>query len=73
MNADKAIRRGTAGAVLLAVTNGVPGHIREAQKVFAGQIAAGEIPTVRKIRSEMGVGSHRAQQVRAHIRALARP
>jgi hypothetical protein len=55
-----------------AVTNGVPGHIREAQKVFAGQIAAGEIPTVRKIRSEMGVGSHRAQQVRAHIETLTR-
>jgi hypothetical protein len=55
-----------------AVTNGAPGFIHEAQKVFAGQIVAGEVPTVRAIRSQLGVGSHRAQQVRAHIEALTK-
>lgn len=52
--------------------NGVPGFVHEAQRVFAGQIAAGEVPTVRAIRAQLGVGSHRAQQVRAHIEALTR-
>ncbi len=53
-----------------AVTNGVPGYVHEAQRVFAEEVAAGDVPTVRRIRSEMGVGSHRAQQVRAHLEAL---
>jgi Protein of unknown function (DUF2637) len=51
--------------------NGVPGWIIEAQRTFAEQLAAGEVPTIRRIRSEMGVGSHRAQAVRAHLAALA--
>jgi hypothetical protein len=38
-----------------AVTNGVPAYVHEAQRVFAGQIAVGEIPTIRRIRSEIGV------------------
>jgi hypothetical protein len=55
-----------------AAGNGVPGYLHEAQRMFAGQIAAGEVPTVRAIRSQLGVGSHRAQQVRAHIETLTR-
>jgi hypothetical protein len=51
--------------------NGLPGYIYDAQRVYADQIAAGEVPAIRQIRSDMGVGSHRAQQVRAHIEALA--
>jgi hypothetical protein len=47
------------------------GHGREAAERFAADLARGEVPGVRRIRREMHLGQPRAQQVRAHLEALA--
>jgi hypothetical protein len=42
----------------------------QAAEVFAADVAAGRVPSIRAIRSRLRVG-HRAQQVRAYLAALA--
>ena len=37
---------------------------------YAPEIAAGRIPSMRRVRSEMHVGQTRAQQIAAHLSAL---
>ena len=39
---------------------------------FAGELARGEVPSIRRIRSELHVGQPRAQEIRARLAALAR-
>ncbi|MGH3218958.1 MAG: DUF2637 domain-containing protein [Streptosporangiaceae bacterium] len=39
---------------------------------FAGELARGEVPTIRRIRAELHVGQPRAQEIRARLSALAR-
>jgi hypothetical protein len=41
-----------------AVTDGAPGFIHEAQKTFAPQIAAGEVPTICKIPAQGSLRQH---------------
>jgi hypothetical protein len=43
----------------------------QAAEVFAAEVAAGRVPSVRAIRSRLRVGQPRAQQVRAYLAALA--
>ena len=56
--------------------SGVPGddplQVRAAE-AFAGEVAAGRVPSVRTIRARLHVGQPRAQQVRAHLTALVNP
>ncbi|MGO9078135.1 MAG: DUF2637 domain-containing protein [Streptosporangiaceae bacterium] len=50
--------------------NGLPAHLAEAQRRFAGDLAAGTLPAIRRIRAELGVGQAKATEVRAHLAAL---
>jgi hypothetical protein len=43
----------------------------QAAEVFADDVAAGRVPSIRTIRSRLRVGQPRAQQVRAYLTALA--
>jgi Protein of unknown function (DUF2637) len=54
-----------------AAGNGAPPWLHQAHEEFAAEMSAGEVPTYRAIRSRLGVGAERAQQVRAHLAALA--
>ena len=40
--------------------------------VFADDLARGEVPTIRRIRSQLHVGQPRAQEIRARLAVLAR-
>jgi len=42
----------------------------KAARLYAVELAAGEVPSVRRIRREMHVGQPRAQEVRAYLAAL---
>jgi hypothetical protein len=42
----------------------------QAAEVFAVDVAAGRLPSIRAIRSRLHVGQPRAQQVRAYLAAL---
>lgn len=42
----------------------------QAAQAFAGEIAAGRVPSVRAIRARLHVGQSRAQWVRAYLAAL---
>ena len=42
----------------------------QAAEVFAADVAAGRLPSIRLIRSRLRVGQPRAQQVRAYLAAL---
>jgi hypothetical protein len=58
-----------AGHVSEAVSG--TGSLRvQAAEVFAADVAAGRVPSVRAIRSRLRVGQPRAQQVRAYLAAL---
>ena len=52
--------------------HGAPEGCTEAARVYAADLAAGEVPSVRRIRREMHVGQPRAQEVRAYLAALTR-
>jgi hypothetical protein len=49
----------------------VPDACRDAAGLFTIELAAGEVPSVREIRRVMHLGQPRAQQVHAHLTALA--
>jgi hypothetical protein len=46
------------------------GHGHKAAEIFAADIASGTVPGVRRIRSALGVGQPRAQQIREYLAAL---
>ena len=46
------------------------GHGHEAERVFADELAAGDVPSIRRIRAELHVGQPRARQVQAHLETL---
>jgi hypothetical protein len=63
--------RGVSGAV--HVSEAVPGTdlLRvQAAEVFAADVAAGRVPSIRAIRSRLRVEQPRAQQVRTYLAAL---
>jgi len=47
------------------------GHGEAAAELFAGDLAEGRVPGVRRIRREMHLGQPRAQQVREYLAGLA--
>jgi len=49
---------------------GLNGHGHEAERLFAAEIEAGDIPPIRRIRAEMHVGQPRAREIQAHLEAL---
>jgi hypothetical protein len=54
----------------------VPGQAEDplhvmATEEFAGEVAAGAVPSIRAIRARLHVGQPRAQRVRAHLAAIA--
>jgi hypothetical protein len=51
--------------------NGAPAHLIEAQRIFADDIAAGQVPTIRTIRAGLSVGAARATEVQRHLTVLA--
>ena len=61
-----------AGPAELAAGNSAPAHLAEAARVFAAEVAAGTVPTVRAIRSALSVGQRKASEARAHLAVLAR-
>jgi hypothetical protein len=60
---------GTSEHVPGAVSGADPLRVRAAE-VFAAEVAAGRLPSIRAIRSRLCVGQPRAQQVRAYLAAL---
>ena len=48
------------------------GHGREAVRLFAADIEAGQVPGIRAIRSGLHVGQDKATQVQAYLRTLTR-
>ena len=46
------------------------GHGTEAERLFAGELAAGDVPSIRRIRAALHVGQERARQVQAHLETL---
>jgi hypothetical protein len=48
------------------------GHGHAAREMFAADLAAGEVPGIRAIRSGLNVGQDRAQQLQAYLRDLTR-
>jgi hypothetical protein len=49
---------------------GLNGHGHEAERIFAAELAAGDIPPIRRIRAEMHVGQPRAREIQAHLETL---
>jgi hypothetical protein len=45
-------------------------HAAEAARIFAAEIAAGSLPSIRRIRSELHVGQDRAVSLRAYLAQL---
>jgi hypothetical protein len=68
------IRSAAASAESTEVQSAVAlnGHARQAAGLFAADLAAGSVPTIRRIRAEMHVGQPRAQQVHEYLASLAR-
>lgn len=48
------------------------GHGSEAERLFAAELAAGDVPSIRRIRAELHVGQPRAQEIQARLSALTR-
>lgn len=45
-------------------------HMERARQAFAGELGRGEVPSLRRIQSELKVGQKRAQQLQAELRSL---
>jgi hypothetical protein len=46
------------------------GHGREAEQLFADELAAGDVPSIRRIRAELHVGQPRAREIQQHLERL---
>ncbi|MGP0027915.1 MAG: DUF2637 domain-containing protein [Streptosporangiaceae bacterium] len=49
---------------------GLNGHGADAERVFAAELAAGDVPGIRRIRAELHVGQPRAREIQAHLERL---
>jgi len=50
--------------------HGAPEGAPEAARLYSAELAAGELPSIRRIRRELHVGQDRAQSVQAYLAAL---
>ena len=55
----------------LADRSTAPEGAHEAGRLFAAELARGELPSIRRVRREMHLGQPRAREVRAYLAALA--
>ena len=62
--------RGSAAEHVPEAVSGTDPLRVQAAEVFAADVAAGRVPSIRAIRSRLRVGQPRAQQVRAYLDAL---
>jgi hypothetical protein len=70
---DRLISWLTSGSTALPEPSaGLDGHGHAARELFAAELAAGEVPSIRAIRSGLSVGQDRAQQVQAYLREITR-
>ncbi|MGH3380227.1 MAG: DUF2637 domain-containing protein [Actinoallomurus sp.] len=53
----------------VAVPDEIEVHLERARRVFAEQLASGDIPSVRRLKAGLRVGQPRAKEVRAHLTA----
>jgi hypothetical protein len=53
-----------------AVPAGLNGHASAATELFAAELAAGEVPSIRRIRAALHCGQPRAREIQAHLAAL---
>jgi Protein of unknown function (DUF2637) len=68
--------QGSAGMATGPETSGACGDDplhAQAAEAFAGEVADGQVPSVRMIRARLHIGQPRAQQVRAYLTALSHP
>ncbi len=49
---------------------GLNGHGHEAERIFADELAAGDVPSIRRIRAALHVGQPRAREIQAHLEKL---
>ena len=73
---DHLLRPGACGHGAGPGISGAPGNgplQAQAAEEFAGEVAAGRVPSVRMIRARLHVGQPRAQRVRAYLTALSNP
>lgn len=64
------IRSGAAPDAAGTAGSEVPAWVAEAHAEFAGELAAGQLPSYRAIRSRLGVGADKGQQVRRYLETL---
>jgi hypothetical protein len=62
----------SGGTAVPEPPTGLDGHGHAARELFAAELAAGEVPSIRAIRSGLSVGQDRAQQVQAYLREITR-
>jgi hypothetical protein len=53
-----------------APVSGLNGQGHEAERLFADELEAGDVPSIRRIRSALHVGQPRAREVQAHLETL---
>jgi hypothetical protein len=59
-----------ASAPVSAPVSALNGHGHEAERVFASEVAAGDVPSIRRIRAALHVGQPRAREIQAHLEKL---
>lgn len=62
----------SGGTVVPKPPAGLGGHGHVARELFAADLAVGEVPSIRAIRSGLSVGQDRAQQVQAYLHETTR-
>lgn len=68
--AGEAAQAASASAPVADLASHLP-HVDRARQAFAGELERGEVPSLRRIQSELRVGQKRAQQLQRELRDLA--
>jgi uncharacterized protein DUF2637 len=61
---------GTVHPLALASGHALNGHAGAAAELFAAELEAGEVPSIRRIRAGMHCGQPRAREIQAHLEML---
>jgi peptidoglycan/LPS O-acetylase OafA/YrhL len=66
------VRRGRGALYVVDPAAPASGHLYpEAVETFAGELAEGQVPSIRAIRARLHIGQPKAREIRAHLAALA--
>jgi hypothetical protein len=60
----------SASAPVPVPVSALNGHGHEAERIFADELAAGNVPGIRQIRAALHVGQPRAREIQAHLETL---